>query len=173
MLCIRNRIAKISIITLSFSASLMNYTSQTGYSAKPNSIWAILQFVTPASKLHFLIGMGSWMTLCLTTEKILCEKPELTRKGCHAVSLLMCCCPNCQGILFSLSLIIQSSHVVLICQHSWRIIYVDSCPWTVFFLGHMLLFSPPSFIHLENRISFFIHLEKWDIFCQCRSICVI
>ncbi|KAI5593171.1 hypothetical protein BDE02_04G200300 [Populus trichocarpa] len=37
--------------------------------AKPSSIWAILLSVAPASKLHFLIGMRSWMAFGLTTER--------------------------------------------------------------------------------------------------------
>ncbi|KAJ6937939.1 hypothetical protein NC652_012278 [Populus alba x Populus x berolinensis] len=37
--------------------------------AKPNSIWSILLSVAPASKLHFLTGMRSWMALVITTER--------------------------------------------------------------------------------------------------------
>lgn len=122
MLCILNRSTKISIIMfLLFSASLKNSSIQTGYGGQAkldmvNSAVCSSCQQAPFSDWNVVMdGFSSY-----NRERIQCEKPKLTLKGCHIVSLVAA-----QIVKVSFfSLIIQSSHLVFICQHSWHVIHV-------------------------------------------------
>jgi len=136
--------------------------------AKPSSIWAILLSVAPASKLHFLIGMRSWMAFGLTTERESNVKSLNLLWRVATLSLLLL--PKLSRYLFFAHHLVIPFGVYLSTLLAHYI-----CNYLIFVLGwsfplDMYYYSPPrpsSTWKLGYLLSVSFYLRGWSELANC------
>ncbi|KAL9390698.1 hypothetical protein Peur_014618 [Populus x canadensis] len=137
--------------------------------AKPNSIWAILMSVAPASKLHFLIGMRSWMALGLTTERE--SNVKSLNLPCRVATLSLLLLPKLSRYLF-----IAHHLVIPFGVYLSTLLARYICNYLIFVLGWSFpldmyyYYSPPrpsSTWKLGYLLSLSFYLLDWSEVANC------